>query len=729
MSLPSLLHVSWILFFPFWLVFCKRLDEVSLNRCFENLFSCQRSMGDSSKHNGGAISQRRTVRGRILVLGRNICVAGMVILAHHMLCLAPQPVHLLQKYPVPAETREQGSGGTSRKESFGQCINANSLMHSSKFFKQGDQAEGAQNHHSRAHSSLLFVQKRGEQGNANQGHGGTRSACARGHGAKTGNGKTERELDRIFGRCLGKKMEQRTNFVKREAMNPRMRAAKLDEEEADGNHAQVAEHDGAELTGMKLACRLAASKRSMKSAVDKLKANFWAPSSKASRDVKRSEVMRLAKLVAGANMQIFPLSQDVVEGVAACLKDANMKSGDQYLNELKLCHVERGFDLPPWLIRTLAMCKKALIRNKGPVKRALESKVENIKEDTWTLAGTSADNGINPALAYSWACLWMLREIEASECKWEHVQVNSQRKTVSLTIPISKMDQDARGIKRTLQCCGESVCSRFCVWNVWNRIQTEFPRKRPKRGHIFTDKFKGKLSKRKMIESWRKATHTQVTGHSARRSGAMEHVRRGMQLQELAFLGRWKSAVVLTYANDALQEVPTNRPGPSEVPGSNGTITPSPWTSHCAPGTPMWRTPRTPMCHAQDEGETEREQNNKNPPDQTLWVSSCEKRQGRRVWHKVTNAGWQISMAKWNTACGWNFTKNPEKVLMSVTLQFNQTRCRKCLEVLKSRDKVMEGKRLAGFITNRAAAWFNPMNSRDNEQGQIDLTSTPSRKR
>ena len=186
------------------------------------------------------------------------------------------------------------------------------------------------------------------------------------------------------------------------------------------------------------------------------------------------------------------------------------------------------------------MCKKALIRNKGPVKRALESKVENIKEDTWTLAGTSADNGINPALAYSWACLWMLREIEASECKWEHVQVNSQRKTVSLTIPISKMDQDARGIKRTLQCCGESVCSRFCVWNVWNRIQTEFPRKRPKRGHIFTDKFKGKLSKRKMIESWRKATHTQVTGHSARRSGAMEHVRRGMQLQELAFLGRWE---------------------------------------------------------------------------------------------------------------------------------------------------------------------------------------------
>ena len=34
---------------------------------------------------------------------------------------------------------------------------------------------------------------------------------------------------------------------------------------------------------------------------------------------------------------------------------------------------------------------------------------------------------------------------------------------------------------------------------------------------------------------------------------------RGLQLQELVFLGRWRSAVVLTYANDALQEVPTNK--------------------------------------------------------------------------------------------------------------------------------------------------------------------------
>ena len=69
---------------------------------------------------------------------------------------------------------------------------------------------------------------------------------------------------------------------------------------------------------------------------------------------------------------------------------------------------------------------------------------------------------------------------------------------------------------------------------------------------------------------------------------------------------------------------------------------------------------------------------------------------------------WQIAMAKWNTACGWNFTENPEKVLLPVTLQFNQTRCRRCFEVMKARGKVNEGDGLAGFIIEGASSVFNP---------------------
>ena len=58
-------------------------------------------------------------------------------------------------------------------------------------------------------------------------------------------------------------------------------------------------------------------------------------------------------------------------------------------------------------------------------------------------------------------------------------------------------------------------------------------------------------------------------------------------------------------------------------------------------------------------------------------------------------------MSNWNTACGWNFTRNPEKVMMSASLQVNQSKCRKCIEVMKTRDVVKEGRRLAGFMEKK----------------------------
>lgn len=103
-------------------------------------------------------------------------------------------------------------------------------------------------------------------------------------------------------------------------------------------------HAAKEGSGMKVAYRVAAFEVDVEGAVDKLKGSFLASTSKACRDVKRSEVMKLAKLVASEEPWVFPLSQDMVEKVAACLKEAKMKSSDQYLNEQKLMHVEDGHD-------------------------------------------------------------------------------------------------------------------------------------------------------------------------------------------------------------------------------------------------------------------------------------------------------------------------------------------------------------------------------------------------
>ena len=165
---------------------------------------------------------------------------------------------------------------------------------------------------------------------------------------------------------------------------------------------------------MKGAYQVASSNKDLSAAVDKLKGSFWATTSNASRDIKRGEVMKLAKMLESAEDNVFPLSQTLVEKVAACLKASNMKSGDQYLNELKLRHVEEGHDLPPWLIRPFSMCKKALTRCKGPTKRALEAKLEGISDDAWAATKRKAGEGIDPVWSYAWACLWMLRSKPAT---------------------------------------------------------------------------------------------------------------------------------------------------------------------------------------------------------------------------------------------------------------------------------------------------------------------------
>ena len=89
----------------------------------------------------------------------------------------------------------------------------------------------------------------------------------------------------------------------------------------------------------------------------------------ASKISRRKEVLRLARAVAGTNV-VVPLARDTVEGVAAALKEAQMRSGAQYLAELKLLHIEAGFEVEAWLKRAFDLCRKSLERDRGPTQES-----------------------------------------------------------------------------------------------------------------------------------------------------------------------------------------------------------------------------------------------------------------------------------------------------------------------------------------------------------------------
>ena len=307
------------------------------------------------------------------------------------------------------------------------------------------------------------------------------------------------------------------------------------------------------------AMKVANSPTLLDKAVESLKGNFWASSSLKARKSRREEVLTLAVAVSKEHKAVIPLSREVIEKTAAALKGASLASADQYLNELKLMHVEAGFEVPAWMQRTFTLCKKALMRNRGPTKRAPELCLNKMPAGAWNYVSKKPKQYCRPMLAFAWGVVWMLREVELGAVKWNHVEMNEESRTITVYIPKSKMDQMGKGVKRSLQCSGESPCARHCVWELLALLKKEKLANQREDDYVFVDNSGNRVSKSNMIKSWTEASGQRVSGHSARRSGAMLYTRLGLPVQELAFLGRWKSSVVLSYAEEALEEMAANK--------------------------------------------------------------------------------------------------------------------------------------------------------------------------
>ena len=153
----------------------------------------------------------------------------------------------------------------------------------------------------------------------------------------------------------------------------------------------------------------------------------------------------------GLGQCILPLSKEVVESVAAALKESGMKSGSQYLLELKLMHIEAGYEVEAWLKRTFDLCKKALERLRGPPPCAAEVRVGMWCHEKLEARAVGKGLAEVPNLAFAWASLWMLKEIEVRKMKIQDITFPGEEKWVTIWLPTSKCDQEGRGVRRTLR--------------------------------------------------------------------------------------------------------------------------------------------------------------------------------------------------------------------------------------------------------------------------------------
>ena len=188
-----------------------------------------------------------------------------------------------------------------------------------------------------------------------------------------------------------------------------------------------------------------------------------------------------------------------------------------------------------------------------------------------------------------------------------------------------------------------------------------------------------------------------------------------MSIRDLAYLGRWKSSVVLIYAEEALESTPANR----------GMI-PNDHPKQAQPKTPAVVMDRTP--EKQPVPAPELVCSVVKAKASSLWVKSTE-RGGHGPLHLVDNADWSVPLSQWASACGWTFAKNNAHISFVTDPGLSCPKCRKCSSLKRLRDDVNEGVMPAQLIAddfkqlNQAGEMKTPRAKRSRQ----DRLQTPPR--
>ena len=412
---------------------------------------------------------------------------------------------------------------------------------------------------------------------------------------------------------------------------------------------------------------------------------FYAPGTLAAKNTKRKRVEEIMEALETE----FPLGIKDVVGIASVLDSAGLKAGDQYLAEAKAMHVEAGHNWSAPLEANMTLCRRALRRDKGPECRAKEVKIQDISEDVWELYTLAARNPQRVAWSYAWATIWMLRAVEAAEVRIGHVMFGDGGKKVCLRIPKSKTDQEASGTTRSLGCCGLEACSRQCPVALAVRALAEHPNAHPE-DPLFPDQEGNPVSKLQLVTAWTRHLDKDMSGHSARRSGAMMYTRMGLDIQTVGFLGRWKSSAVFRYVEEAMKEMPLNR---QVKVGTWAKTSISPTSEAGIPeGTNTGPAEKVDEPMGEKDGHEPRNGEDEAP----LWAVS--RTRDRSIIHKVKEASWNIQLNEWKTMCGWHFAKHNVKVELTRRPPEKAIICVKCNRLGEMRDEVRKAREWAHLL-------------------------------
>lgn len=341
----------------------------------------------------------------------------------------------------------------------------------------------------------------------------------------------------------------------------------------------------------------------------------------------------------------------------------------------------------------------------GPRKKAPE-----VQEDVWS-SGSLLPEGrskrgdlLLATHLFALGTQWMLREIEIARLTARDVTFNIKERTVSLVLRESKMDQSAKGITRTLQCLCRDGCDLRCPYAVLEVLVNHAMLRGAPDSHLAITAEVQQATKAEVVKAWRRLYGSNVTGHSARRSGALQYIRKGWAISQVAFLGRWKSNVILEYAQEALESMAVNGDKKfGEAPLKQSTLQVDQEVSELVLQAQA-RVPRDPEVKLAVVQQIQKElaklkANTKDAAEnlqkeiqglESKWESNSTylpnlvKSARHQVVHKNNRILVYAPSAQWRSVCGWHYyNSNYEFVCGEET----KVTCTKCQAAAQSKEK------------------------------------------
>ena len=302
-------------------------------------------------------------------------------------------------------------------------------------------------------------------------------------------------------------------------------------------------------------------------AIDALYADIYASNS--IRAMKSAVKKYEETCETGVPCQAWPLSVRSMAKYLARIKDDRLKGARSYVSHVKSWNALMGHDLLQFQEAVIRKLIRSALRGIGPKVRKDPFTIELRGQVAHAVTAMPAARQKfakrvldESALAF----FFFLRHAELAAVKAEHVALEATTKSVTLYIPSSKTDQEAKGARRTYHCCcsdaglkaancalaGSELCP-YCS-------ATRLCEARTEPGELLCDSRYDYRLKTVFewcgIETTRKVGNrvTNRFGTHCNRRAAAKACSAVKELQEvIAFLGRWAvgSAAVQDYIEGA----------------------------------------------------------------------------------------------------------------------------------------------------------------------------------